>query len=207
MTQQHSKIVQDLSYIGLANAASAFSMITNDRVTFRKPTYGEQKPVYRDGEGALQLLFTPFIGEVLFESYLIVREKDGARIVQGMMPGLRADNTSMMQAALLELDNIISAAIATKFSDLLNSQITGDIPRAYVKTKLEVDDYIHNRLTQFDSYTSCHTRFKLVHLKAEADFIFLFKADFGKIVASLTDTDMVKVISNQSTQEARRFVG
>ncbi len=208
MIKEQETFLVDLSSIGLANAASAFSMMSNDRVTFKAPAFNSRQAVHELPKGDAQILFTPFIGEVLFESYLIVPQDDAAKIASTMLPASMASKPEMAQTALLELDNIISASIATKFSDLLSSDITGDVPRAYIKSHKETEEYIAMRMNRFDSHSSCHTRFKLVHTKAQALFIFLFKESFGSILESLkSQPSLSKEIHKQASHEARRFLG
>ena len=209
LTKDEAKLAEHLTSIGLAHAASAFSMLTNDRVTFKKMGFNSRDFLKEEPKGGLpmQMLFTPFIGDVLFDSYLIVSHQDGLKIAESIMPGMPVGE-DMVKAVLLELDNIISAAVATKYANLLQRNIAGDVPRTYRKSYAELKQHLTERAEKFDSCYSCNTRFKLVHTKAEAEYVFFFQEGFEMMLAELAGVKgAVEDINYQANTEARRFIG
>lgn len=209
LTKTETELAESLTSIGLAHASSAFSMLTNDRVTFKKMSFNSRDFLKDENrkDKNMQLLFTPFIGDVLFDSYLIISYQDAFKIASSIMKGATV-REEMVQAVLLELDNILSAAVATKYANILQRNIAGDVPRTYQKSYQSLKSHLMERAEKFDACYSCNTRFRLSHTKAEAEYVFFFQENFDEVLTELSmDKKAIENIHYEANTEARRYIG
>ena len=70
------------------------------------------------------------MGELAGKSYLIFNKHEADEIHGACMPPKDNEQAKMMEteAILMELDNILSAAVITEFSNYLGVSIYGDVP-------------------------------------------------------------------------------
>jgi chemotaxis protein CheY-P-specific phosphatase CheC len=206
LSKQEEKTAEHLLSVGMASAASAFSMLVNDRVTFQPISF--RRADFLSASAGMQepwMLFTPFIGELLFEGYVLIDRPGAERVAKAMLPAAHAANPAMVRPALLELDNIVSAALATKLADLTGRPVTGDIPRLYVKGVAGTSQLLSERVDRLSGHLACTTRFRLVHTKVSASVVFLFKEDFEPTLLSMISEGREKTWQ-LALQEARRFM-
>lgn len=119
---------------GMSRAARSFSVMINSPVK-TNPTQivaverNDNFLPLKENAGGLYLLTTQLIGSVTGKSYLVISEKESEAILRH----LRKDNPelteSLLDAFLMEIDNIVSAAVISELSDKLKIEVYGDVPQ------------------------------------------------------------------------------
>ncbi len=91
-----------------------------------------------------KVLITDIIGQLPGKSYLIFNEVESDEIYDICLPSAKDSNnrTEMEEAILLEIDNMLAAAVITKFSNHLNSKIFGGVPSIHTKTIDNLENFI-----------------------------------------------------------------
>lgn len=127
--------MHDLIKAGYAHAAQAFSALVHQPVSFVVTSCAILKA---GGVNAISypsddatLVLTDIIGEKGGRSYLLLSELECNALQDLCIPATdparqRAD---LQEALLMEIDNILSAAMITKFSEALGIRIFGGIPQ------------------------------------------------------------------------------
>lgn len=153
LTNSERNIAAELLAQGYQKAAQSFSMMAKQNITIN-PTSIEIskddlkviKSIKSDNE--LILITTNIIGELTGKSYLLFNEEECNAVYTSCMPFNEDEYSRMMEgeAILKELDNILSAAVITEFSNYLDVMIFGDVPllsrsnQAAVKNKI-INDF------------------------------------------------------------------
>ncbi|MBL3655752.1 hypothetical protein [Fulvivirga sediminis] len=143
---------------GYRNAANSFSTLTNEGISI-KPTRIE---ILNNNWKALQnlksdkeliLLTTSIMGEMAGKSYLLFNKFESEEIHKACMPHKENEAARIMEteAILMELDNILSAAVITEFSNYLDIAIYGDVPRLSRTGQEDLKDLLANDLSNIES--------------------------------------------------------
>ncbi|MGF1532217.1 MAG: hypothetical protein ACFCUI_00830 [Bernardetiaceae bacterium] len=114
--------------MALAHAASAFGKMIKEEVIVHHFTV--QPKTWPAVDGEFFVLRTDIKGDFAGEVYLVVSPTDEPRISELLLPGSLVGQPEMREAILLEVDNILTAAMVTKYSEILQKQIIGDVPEA-----------------------------------------------------------------------------
>ncbi len=153
---------------GYEKAALSFAIMTKQQIKI-KPTrieiVSESDDFFMNlkKDNELILLETSIIGEHDGKSYLLFNNKEANEVYKTCMPYNSDEASRQMEteALLKELDNILSAAVITEFSNYMKATIFGDVPviihtkRSALKRKLFEDmqdgknDYFLLADTQF----------------------------------------------------------
>ncbi len=134
---QEQQTIQILLATAYAHAAQAFSSLVNEQVTFDIISFGISSigsvAPLNDQEECLTLVLTDILGELDGRSYLVLTEPECASIQEACLPATRNGHrqTIMDKALLKEIDNILSAAMITKFSEALGLSIYGGVPQLF----------------------------------------------------------------------------
>jgi chemotaxis protein CheY-P-specific phosphatase CheC len=199
-TETELEVTKELLNISLANAADAFSKMANERVLFssfdlevlRKD---EIKSLLSDvADNGLYVLTTEVKGKLEGISYLIFDKKDAEGIFPIFAPNqanISEEGTlsEFQQAILMEVDNILAAAMVTQLSNFLDLFVYGDVPNYKLLNKSELTDLLAN---DHDIYyeVALNLKAKLETSKSDISptFIWFFKNDFVDAVKNIVDT-------------------
>jgi chemotaxis protein CheY-P-specific phosphatase CheC len=180
-------ITKELISIALANAADAFSKMAGEKVlvnqfnlTIAPP---EASPLLPDAsQEPLHILTTEVKGTLEGKSYLIFDAADTHRIFRVFAPGkeIAADGSmdELQQALLLELDNILSAAVITQLSNFLDVSIYGDVPGLRTMNCADALACFGKETGHFGVVFHINARFKSYQTNLQPVFIWFFKSDF-----------------------------
>jgi len=136
LNTQEQQIAQEIIAAGYQNAAQSFSGIAQQQVSIRTSTLkvtDEHQLLKLDKSGKLTLVTTRIMGETSGKSYFLLNEEECEAIFTTCLsPGNKDESRRMMEEAIIkEIDNIISAAVITEFSNRLQVSIFGDVPALY----------------------------------------------------------------------------
>jgi len=146
VTIKDRELVAELIARGYASAAASFCTLVGQKVEIENEhvdTYTDVSEVIRmisDVEDCT-ILLTELIGDLIGESYLIFNYQEKIAISSYCMKAFgRNVGTKLDEEAILkEVDNIISAAVITEFSNALQVKTFGDVPKILTKEELEKD--------------------------------------------------------------------
>lgn len=127
-----AKIIQK----GYQRAATSFSTMIGTKVTL----HNKQIDTITGSEGItgklaerqnVTMIVTSIIGALRGESYLLLTANEEQVICEMCRKAFGGGNSVGNEMVLKEIDNIISAAVITEFSNVLSLRIYGDVPHLY----------------------------------------------------------------------------
>ncbi|MEQ9438834.1 MAG: hypothetical protein RIG62_07280 [Cyclobacteriaceae bacterium] len=147
LTPNEQLVAQQIIEAGYTNAAQSFSGIAQRQVTIKTSTLeiaDEQSEHMLAKEGTLRLVTTEVMGEARGKSYFLLDEGECEAIYQACLPPSDNDDSRkiMEEAIIKEIDNIISAAVITEFSNRLQVTIFGDVPQLFDGSPAEITERI-----------------------------------------------------------------
>ena len=194
LSEYELDITKELISIALANAADAFSKMAGEKVLVNQfdLTLGtpHAKAVLPEGfEDALHVLTTEVKGNLEGRSYLVFNQSDTKRICTVFAPGQAAYTGDglgeLEEALLLELDNILSAAVITQLSNFLDTFIYGGVPGLRTLSQAEAVSRFGAETQHFDVVFHIHARFKSYRTNLQPSFIWYFKSEFLAAIRAL----------------------
>jgi chemotaxis protein CheY-P-specific phosphatase CheC len=116
---------------GFEKAADSFARLINRPISVVPSKSVLFHPFENHGtlsgkKGDLYVLTTPIIGDVKGKSFLIFNRDESEEIFKSLQP---SKDEAIREAFLLEIDNIISAAVIAELSRSFGLEIFGDVPQ------------------------------------------------------------------------------
>ncbi|MDJ1467941.1 hypothetical protein QNI19_29290 [Cytophagaceae bacterium DM2B3-1] len=171
--------VRDLMNGALLQAADAFSKMVNDTLEVKEVNLTCTQPVDLFAHYTEAFLLTTEVkGEIQGKSYLLLDNEEAQVAIAKMRVNdpFNADELTIFQkSALLELDNVLSAAALTWVANRLNIFCYGDVPHLQKLTHTEIQSFFK---AEADS-SSWIIQSKLYSHKDQTSpsFIWLFEPD------------------------------
>ncbi len=144
LTLPEKQLAQEIIEAGYVRAADSFSSIAQQRVAIETSgitisTFTEEDFSVKE-TGSLTLITTEIIGDIQGKSFLLLTESECRAMFNTCLPpGEPSEERQLMEEAILkELDNIVSAAVITEASNILQVSIYGDVPQLVEGTAEEV---------------------------------------------------------------------
>lgn len=200
-TQQvEHDVAKEIFNIGMAKAAESLSFFTKDKVVleyFDFKVMNEAKELDQFVEDAHikdTILVTEVMGDMKGVSYLLFNEEEANGICEKALPAeIVADPAKfamLSEAILLEIDNIVSAAAITQFSNLLNTKMYGNVPQlirqSFESYKPEFMDNIN------EYFAFCFkVKFSSGLVNVRPWFIWFMDKSFMEKVAGVIDNENV----------------
>jgi chemotaxis protein CheY-P-specific phosphatase CheC len=191
-------ITRELISIALANAADSFSRMANEQILIKgyELTLLPQQDLGRfdtfyEPETPSVLLSTEIKGSISAKSYLIFSLPDASRTL-GMFgaatpAGACASLSEVQQAILLELDNIVTAAVVTQLANLLEVFSYGDVPFIQQVPEGTLLAYLGSEVEDYEVMLQIKAQFVTTTSQATPYFICFFKADFLAAIKKLVN--------------------
>jgi chemotaxis protein CheY-P-specific phosphatase CheC len=204
------EVTKELLNIALANAADSFSKMANERVLFKGydltllEKSGLETLLTEVEDKGLYVLTTEIKGKLTGICYLVFDTKDA----EGVFPIFAPNNASIeeggklsefQEAILLEVDNILSAAMVTQLSNFLDLFVYGDVPNLKCLNKEQLVEILRN---DHDMYyeVALNLKAKLETSKSNVSpiFIWFFKNDFVDAVKNVVEIKKEGVLLKKS---------
>jgi len=142
-------VIKEIVNIGLAKAADALAMIINEKVLIKCVELKSPGDVFTEIDKDQIYLSTDINGDIRGVCYFIISKHDAAFLVDKALPNSTSDEpfviNEMNEGFLLELDNIISAAVTTQLANLLQMNIFGDVPKLSKWETLTNMDHLYDK--------------------------------------------------------------
>lgn len=190
LTSTEQRVAQEMINAGYTNAAQSFSGIAQQQVTIQTSTLeiatesSDQLGLVK--EGNLRLVTTEIMGELKGKSYLLLDESECEAIYQTCLPpgGSAESRKAMEEAVIKEIDNIISAAVITEFSNHLQVSIFGDVPYLFDGPAAEISRVIQTEFADTSDagcYLFANTYFAFENnTRLQPQFFWKLPSDFLK---------------------------
>lgn len=163
---------------GYNNAANSFKTLVNQNVSIsnEKIEFVDDPQVVKKAilkEDNQTILITELIGQLDGESYLVFNPQEKEQICD-MCRAMFGNNNAIDDDTILkEVDNIISAAVVTEFSNQLNIRIFGDVP----KLSTDMDDIIEGLIGEGNKYIILTDAHFIFENNVEVTPQFIWKLD------------------------------
>jgi chemotaxis protein CheY-P-specific phosphatase CheC len=211
LTPYEFDITRELISIALANAADSFSKMANEKILIEQYRLEilEKTQVDKLLDGTADdyfyVLTTEIKGKLTGKSYLLFNPADARKVFRLFTPGhetLDGGNLNdFQQAILLELDNIISAAMVTQLSNFLGLFTYGDVPRLEYLATGQVHENFRRDVRNYDVILSVHARLQSYKTNMSPTFTCFFTREFISAVKLLVETrkhlSLLKIGSNE----------
>lgn len=216
MTKGLSKIELDITKeiinIGIAKAADSFSFFIKGKVMIRlfevKVNLEKYFPLSRKYPTSKNYLLTTEIkGDLKGRAYLLFNEQEAENIVAGNLPERIFNNPvereKMTEAFLLEIDNIITAAVVTQFSNIFQCKVYGDVPSLDILPGNEINAFLSLRNNKGLNVIYFNARFITENVEINPEFIWLMDDKFFREVKNVL-SDQKKMELFQKLNSAAR---
>ena len=134
-TDTEKYVAEKLINTSFERAAHSFSSLLKQDIVIEMTdiSISREMPEINMGvkqAGELTLVITEIMGELDGKSYLVFNEEECEALYHAIFPknDNPKDRSSLEEAFLKEVDNILSASVITEFSNFFNIQIYGDVP-------------------------------------------------------------------------------
>jgi len=142
---------------GLSSAAETLSFfmkepIVVDQIGVSNLGIADKTPLELRCTGKVHLLTTEVVGDLEGLCCLIFSDEEAEMLQKAALPPEVINDPvlfeTMKDAILLEVDNIIAAAVITQFANLLKRKMHGDVPELNSIDSKEFESFIKNRLDE-----------------------------------------------------------
>ena len=185
LTYAEKQVIQQLMEAGYKKAAQSFSSIVKQAITLDALCFEisdtSAKLPFSYREGNTTLVITDIMGEAGGRSYLLLSDQECSAIQEALPPISDASQRNMMQEAIIkEIDNILSAAVLTEFSNALDVHVFGGVPHLFTLPYMALKQKIQEDFSQADEgyYLMTHTRFLLENARLQPQFFWRLSSDF-----------------------------
>lgn len=180
------KVATKLIFEGLSMAKSSMEMILQSPITIEQIEYGtSDMDVDRFGglDSEVHVIKTELMGELKGTSHLIFSEKEVSKLYESCLPKSvveddSKESTIMKLGFLTEIDNMVSAAVITEFSNFLGVEIYGNVPSLKVIKASQISEYLTEESSELEQIIHFKAVFKGKELDICPDFIWVFHNKF-----------------------------
>lgn len=193
LNDSEMKVATKLIFDGLSMAKSSMEQILQSPINIEQIDYINAEIDLDRFGGANQdvhLIKTELMGELKGTSHLIFSEKEVAKLYEACLPEKIAKDNSkesviMKLGFLTEIDNMVSAAVITEFSNFLDVEIYGNVPSLKVLKATELNEFIVKESSEFESIIHFKAVFHGKELDICPDFIWVFHNKFVDKIKNL----------------------
>ena len=206
-----NKIEQDIATeivnIGLAKAGDSLSFFTQEKVFISGKDLKLERicdnELFKKSLEPLTVLSTEIRGDMKGYCYLIFDKEDTERLFKLSFPASILENKEHLEemgtGMLMEMDNIITAAVVTQFSNLFQLDMHGYVPEFFKGTKKETIDHIMNHAEAGSFLLHFSTSFSSGETDISPEFLWCLDESFVNAIKSYTQKDKVvaKSVGNE----------
>ena len=204
---------KEIINLGLLKAADSLSFFMKEKLDLRGMDYNFNNSqelnvvTGKTGEN-IHLLVTEVVGNIKGICCLIFSEEEADQLQKAALPPEILNNPAMMaemgDAILLEVDNIISAAIITQFSNMLQQKMHGDVPTLQKLSADGLSQFINSTISPDAFVTNFKTSFVKDKVNFSPDFFMcLYDPSFidsiKQFAADKNNIEMLKVKIAETT--------
>ncbi|MEM6643125.1 MAG: hypothetical protein AAF616_09115 [Bacteroidota bacterium] len=187
------KVATKLIFEGLSMAKASMEQILQSPINIEQIEYGSSDmDIDRFGgnESEVHVIKTELLGELKGTSHLIFSEQEVKKLYESSLPKKiveddSKESTIMKLGFLTEIDNMVSAAVITEFSNFLGVEIYGNVPSLKVIKAKEINDYLQEESSDLEQIIHFKAVFEGKELDISPDFIWVFHNKFVDKIKAL----------------------
>lgn len=156
LSEYELDVTRELLNIAFANSADSFSSIAKQTVLFEPIMFeidqdAKNFEIAHTGNPDFVVLETSIMGSMTGKSYLLFDTKQAEYIHEvGLPKEIKGEQRKMLEdAILLEIDNMLAAAVITEFSNLMDIAMYGGVPSMLKMKENEVNNLVKTDLENF----------------------------------------------------------
>ncbi len=167
-----------------ANSALAFAKFTYkevkiDSITIVSDNENNQTALLSD---IIYILVSELKGDLRGKCYLNFTDKDAEALFELALPAAYIEDTVMQKAILLELDNILTAAVVSMLSNTLKINTYAYVPELIMGNKSVLDNLLNQDYNEQKLVLQFKTVFSIANHNLETEFIWVLDESFLDIV-------------------------
>jgi len=183
---------------GLASAAETLSFfmkepIVVEQIGVNNLGIANKTPLKLECTGKAHLLTTEVVGDLEGFCCLVFTEKEAELLQKAALPAEIINDPVMFEAMkdaiLLEVDNIIAAAVITQFANLLNRKMHGAVPELNTIDSSSFETVIQKRLDDQSHVINFKTNFSAKEKSFSPMFLWFMNKSFIDDIKKLSITD------------------
>lgn len=186
LNEDELKVATKLIFEGLSMAKASMEQILQSPINIEKIEYGtSDMDMVKFGadESEVHVIKTELMGELKGTSHLIFSKNEVNKLYQSCLPPSIAnddssESTIMKLGFLTEIDNMVSAAVITEFSNHLGVEIYGNVPSLKVIKANEITSYLDEESSELQQIIHFKAVFEGKELDISPDFIWVFHNKF-----------------------------
>lgn len=196
LTIEEQKVASNIVSKGLEKAAESLSFflkedVVVDHIDNDACDISYTLSILPRNRTNIHLMTTAIMGEMKGVCCLVFSEEEATLIKKNALPEeLHNDEAAMKEmgeAFLLELDNIISAAVITEFANKLTTRIFGDVPGLKIVDEEEMLNYFSQQMEEEMLFLNFKAGFKSNTVDFTPEFIWLFDSSFAEKVKNVEE--------------------
>lgn len=190
LTEDEQNTAETIINRGLQEAAEALSFFMKQPVQAAPVKWSdlqlsEQMPKAQEDNN--HLLTTELVGEIQGLCCLIFSLDEARLLQQAALPPEAANDPVMAEAILLEVDNIIAAAVITQLANLLERRLHGAVPQLQLLSANELDAFVQQRLTEQAHVFNFKANFKTADGAFAPAFLWFVEEPMLSAIRQLTN--------------------
>lgn len=188
-------VAKEVVNIGLSRAADSFSSILKQKALFLDHRVCIEKIIelnhmINKQDTDLYSLITEIRGQMNGVCFLLFTQEEADLLKRACLPESMHSPEHMKEmgdALLLEIDNMISAAVVTEFANVMDLMIYGDVPQLHQLSRDATLEKINSYSTEYEYYISFKAKLETENnVLLEPEFVWLLGKDFANEVKKLT---------------------
>jgi chemotaxis protein CheY-P-specific phosphatase CheC len=188
LTPLELDLIRELFSMGLASAADSLSMMTGCKIitqSLRIHGYQENSHVNFGLKSKRKVnIFTSYLkGDLAGVSFWTLGLRDSIRLSK-LMLGSAGKNRSreavmeLREAVLLEMDNVITAAVVTRMANLLDKRLYGNVPGVEGVDRRKLQAFIQEKVEPIDPAVQILSKIRVVDHAINMEFHWYLPAEF-----------------------------
>jgi chemotaxis protein CheY-P-specific phosphatase CheC len=186
-------ITQELITLALSNSSASFSKMAGEHVEIddcQIKEFGTEDltKILTNDSGNINILSTEIIGDLQGKTFLLFNEENTKKVVKIFTNKDVADSNKLNEletAVLLELDNIITAAMVTQLSNILEIKAYGDVPNIKNHNLSESLAYFSKEVKHYDIILKVKAKFHSEKSNISPIFLCFFKNEFIQAIKAI----------------------
>lgn len=186
------ELVEDLVQAAFENAATAFSKFINRKVSAQSILIGstDQMAMAKDDPNdKMYILISQLRGDLKGKCYLNFSSDDAEEFFRMCLAPEYAKDNSMSMAMLMELDNILTAAVVSIIAARLNINTYAYVPHLVRATRLELSRSITDDHEIEDLVLHFKTIFKIDKFNLSTEFIWIVEKKLIDILMDIKENN------------------
>lgn len=181
---------------GFASAKNVMERILHTPIAIERienDDYAIQRLILNGGP-QIQVLKTELKGEIVGACFLLLTESDVHKISNACLPEKinlsKSKESELMKAQfLMEIDNMIAAAVITEFANFFDILAYGDVPTLEQIPSNSLNNYLEFETSQFETVIHSRAIFHAPDLAISPHFIWIFQGELLDKIKNVKTTN------------------